>query len=306
MPIKIPNSLPARAILESENIFVMTEERASTQDIRPLRILLLNLMPTKIVTETQLMRLLSNTPLQIEIDLLQTSSYLPKHTSAQHLISFYNTFADIKEKKYDGMIITGAPVENMDFEAVGYWDELCEIMDWSKRNVFSTFHICWGAQAGLYHHYQIPKYPLDEKLFGVFAHTPCRTDCPLLRGFDDVFYAPHSRHSEIRIQDILRNPELELLSVSEDAGAYMIASRDGRQIFITGHPEYDPDTLASEYFRDLGKGLAIAMPKHYFTDDDPNQRPLDTWRAHAHLLYSNWLNYYVYQNTPYDLDHVSI
>lgn len=306
MPIKIPNSLPARAVLESENIFVMTEERASSQDIRPLRILLLNLMPTKIVTETQLMRSLSNTPLQIEIDLLQTSSYMPKHTSAQHLISFYHTFDDIKEKKYDGMIITGAPVENMEFESVGYWTELCEIMDWSKRNVFSTFHICWGAQAGLYHHYNIPKYPLDKKLFGVFEHTPCRTDCPLLRGFDDVFYAPHSRHSEIRIPDILRNPELELLSVSEDAGAYIVASRDGRQIFITGHPEYDPDTLASEYFRDLGKGLAISLPKHYFKDDDPNKRPLDTWRAHAHLLYSNWLNYYVYQNTPYDLDHASI
>ena len=306
MPIKIPDSLPARTVLESENIFVMTEERATSQDIRPLRILLLNLMPTKIVTETQLMRSLSNTPLQIEIDLLQTSSYMPKHTSMQHLISFYHTFDEIKSKKYDGMIITGAPIENMEFEDVGYWDELCKIMEWAKTNVYSSFHICWGAQAGLYYHYGIPKYPLEKKLFGVFPHTPCRTNCPLLRGFDDVFYAPHSRHSEIHIEDVLRKPELELLSVSEDAGAYIIASRDGRQIFITGNPEYDPDTLASEYFRDLGKGLPIEVPKNYFTDNDPNKRPLDTWRAHAHLLYSNWLNYYVYQNTPFDLDHAPI
>ena len=303
MPIKIPNLLPARSTLEKENIFVMTEERALHQDIRPLQILLLNLMPTKIATETQLMRCFSNTPLQIEIDLLQTSTYTPKNTSAEHLISFYCTFDQIKHKKYDGMIITGAPLENMDFEQVDYWSELCEIMEWSKTHVFSTLHICWGAQASLHYHYNIPKYALSKKLFGVFEHIPCKPEAPLLRGFDDIFFAPHSRHTEIHKEDILKVDDLEILAESEDAGVFLIASKNGRQIFVTGHPEYDPDTLATEYFRDLSKNLPIEIPKNYFKNDDPNQRPLDTWRAHAHLLYTNWLNYYVYQSTPYNLEH---
>lgn len=302
MPIKIPDLLPAKATLEKENIFVMTEERALHQDIRPLQILILNLMPTKIVTETQLMRCFSNTPLQIEIDLLQTSTYVPKHVSAEHLLSFYCTFDQIKDKKYDGMIITGAPIENMDFENVNYWPELCEIMEWSKTHVFSTLHICWGAQASLYYHYGVPKYALEKKMFGVFEHTPCKPESPLLRGFDDVFYAPHSRHTEIHKEDILKVDDLEILAESEDAGVFLISSRNGRQIFVTGHPEYDPDTLASEYFRDLSKGDPIEIPKNYFKNDDPNQKPVDTWRAHAHLLYTNWLNYYVYQSTPYNLE----
>lgn len=303
MPIKIPDLLPARATLEKENIFVMTEDRALHQDIRPLRILLLNLMPTKITTETQLMRCFSNTPVQIEIDLLQTSTYTPKHTSAQHLISFYCTLDQIRHKKYDGMIITGAPLENLEYEQVDYWPELCEIMEWSHSHVFSTLHICWGAQASLYYHYGIPKHLLSRKLFGVFDHTPCKPECPLLRGFDDVFQAPHSRHTEIRKEDILKVPELEILAESEEAGVFLLATRDGRRIFVTGHPEYDPDTLASEYFRDLSKGLPIDLPKNYFVNNDPHARPRVTWRAHGHLLYTNWLNYYVYQSTPYNLEH---
>ncbi len=303
MPIKIPDLLPARSILEKENIFVMTEERALHQDIRPLQILLLNLMPTKIATETQLLRCFSNTPLQIEIDLLQTSTYTPKHTSAEHLISFYKTFDQIKNRKYDGMIITGAPLENMDFEQVDYWPELCEIMEWSKKHVFSTLHICWGAQASLYYHYGVPKHQLPKKLFGVFEHTPCKPESPLLRGFDDVFFAPHSRHTEIHKEDIEKVSDLEILAESEEAGVFLISSKNGRRIFVTGHPEYDPDTLSGEYFRDLSKGLPIDLPKNYFKNDDPNQRPLDTWRAHANLLYTNWLNYYVYQSTPYNLEH---
>ncbi len=304
MPIKIPNRLPARKILEDENIFVMTEKRALHQDIRPLKILILNLMPTKITTETQLMRCLSNTPLQIEIDLLQTTTYTSKNTSEDHLRSFYCSFSDIKNERYDGMIITGAPVENMDFEEVDYWSELCEIMEWSKTNVHSTLHICWGAQAALYYHYGIPKYSLDKKLFGIFEHTPCKSAIPLLRGFNDTFFAPHSRHTANHIEDIEKNRKLELLAASEEAGPYLIASKDWRRIFLTGHPEYDADTLANEYFRDVNKGLPIEIPVNYFTDDDPNKPPIVSWRAHANLLYTNWLNYYVYQTTPYDLNEV--
>lgn len=303
MPIKIPNRLPARRILEDENIFVMTESRALHQDIRPLKILILNLMPTKITTETQLMRCLSNTPLQIEIDLLQTATYTPKNTSTEHLLSFYCRFEEIRNERYDGMIITGAPLENMEFEQVDYWQELCEIMEWSKSNVHSTLHICWGAQAALYYHYGIPKHALEQKLFGIFLHVPCKSTSPLLRGFDDVFYAPHSRHTANDAADIRKVRKLEILATSEEAGPYLIATRDGRHIFLSGHPEYDPDTLAGEYFRDLEKGLAVPLPKNYFTDDDPQKPPIVSWRAHAHLLYTNWLNYYVYQTTPYDLTH---
>ena len=306
MPIKIPDSLPARATLEGENIFVMTEYRAIHQDVRPLNLLILNLMPTKIVTETQLLRKLSNSPLQVEVELLQTASHTSQNTDAGHLSSFYTTFDKIKHRKYDGMIITGAPVENLDFTDVDYWPELCEIMEWSKTHVHSTLHICWGAQAGLYYHYGIPKYSLDKKLFGVFPHTttPQKRQSPLFRGFDDVFYAPHSRYTENKIEDILAQPELELLAVSEQAGVFAVKSENNRRFFITGHPEYDPDTLAREYFRDVNKGLDIAVPANYFPDDDPNNAPLVRWRSAAQLFYNNWLNYYVYQTTPYDLDKI--
>lgn len=302
MPIKIPSTLPAHKVLDSENIFVITESRALRQDIRPLRLVILNLMPTKIVTETQLLRCLSNTPLQIEIDLLQTSSYTSKNTSTDHLLAFYSTFDEIRQNKYDGMIITGAPVEQMAFEQVDYWNELCEIMDWTRHNVFSTFHICWGAQAGLYHHYGIQKYPTEKKIFGIFQHEVLNKHCPLTRGFDDHFYAPHSRHTEIHAEDILPHKDLQILSVSEEAGVYLLSSADGRQIFATGHSEYDPETLATEYFRDLGKNLPIDIPVNYFEGNDPSKPPRVTWRSHAHLLFSNWLNYYVYQATPYDLE----
>ncbi|MBR5479962.1 MAG: homoserine O-succinyltransferase [Clostridia bacterium] len=301
MPIKIPNRLPARKVLEGENIFVMTESRALHQDIRPLKILILNLMPTKITTETQLMRCLSNTPLQIEIDLLQTSTHVSKNTSADHLRSFYCNFDDIKHERYDGMIITGAPVENMDFEEVDYWPELREIMEWTKTNVHSTLHICWGAQAALYYYYGIPKHALDKKMFGIFRHKLCDSTEPLVRGFNDVFFAPHSRHTANRVEDIEKNKHLKLLAVSDEAGPYLAISKDGRRIFLTGHPEYDADTLAGEYFRDVNKGLPIDVPKNYFRDDNPENDPVVTWRAHANLLYTNWLNYYVYQTTPYDL-----
>lgn len=304
MPIKIPSGLPANQILESENIFVMAEMRAIQQDIRPLRLLILNLMPTKVVTETQLLRCLSNTPLQIEIDLLQTSSYVSKNTSADHLLAFYTTFDRIRHLKYDGMIITGAPVEHLDFEAVDYWSELCEIMEWSKTNVYSTFHICWGAQAALYYHYGVPKYPLDKKKFGIYAHDVLCPTSPLLRGFDDRFNAPHSRHTEVRAEDIEKHSGLRILSTSPEAGVYIVASADGRQIFITGHSEYDADTLATEYFRDVGKGLDIELPVNYFPDNDSSRSPQVSWRSHAHLLYTNWLNYYVYQGTPYDLNNL--
>ena len=301
MPIKIPDDLPATSILESENVFVMKEGRAYSQDIRPLRILLLNLMPTKIVTETQLLRLLGNSPLQVEVDFLYTSSYSPVHTSQEHLFKFYGTFDEVKSNKYDGMIITGAPIEQIPFEEVVYWPELCEIMEWSKNNVFSTLHICWGAQAGLYYHYGIPKYPLSQKMFGVFPHR-LRSDKPekLFRGFDDIFFVPHSRHTEIRHADIEQNPKLSILSESEESGAYAVADESRRNFFITGHLEYDPLTLKAEYDRDVSQGLPIHVPVNYYPENDPSQQPVVLWRSAANLFFTNWLNYYVYQETPYD------
>ncbi|HSV31853.1 MAG TPA: homoserine O-succinyltransferase [Atribacteraceae bacterium] len=301
MPIKIPNSLPAKHTLVNENIFVMDEDRAFHQDIRPLQIAILNLMPTKIVTETQLLRLLGNSPLQVEITLLQTGSYAGRYTPAEHMLAFYQTFEEIRERRFDGLVITGAPVEHLPFEEVTYWNELCSIMEWSKHNVFSTFHVCWGAQAGLYYHYGIPKYPLPAKMFGAFPHTVNRKHVRLFRGFDDVFFAPHSRHTEIRREDIARVLDLEILSESAEAGVYIVVSRDERQVFVTGHSEYDPLTLHSEYERDIAKGLSIDVPRNYYPDDDPSREPVVRWRGHANLLYVNWLNYYVYQETPYDL-----
>ena len=301
MPIKIPDSLPARATLEGENIFVMTEYRAIHQDMRPLNLLILNLMPTKIVTETQLLRKLSNTPLQIQVELLQMASHTSQNTDADHLSSFYTTFDKIKDKRYDGMIITGAPVENLDFTDVDYWPELCEIMEWTRTHVHATLHVCWGAQAGLYYHYKIPKYSLPKKLFGVFSHTAIKKQSPLFRGFDDEFYIPHSRHTENHVEDILKVPELELLAVSKEAGVFAVKSEDNRRFFITGHPEYDQDPLAREYFRDVDKGLPIDVPKHYFPNDDAGMEPIVRWRSSGQLFYTNWLNYYVYQTTPYDL-----
>lgn len=305
MPITVPDHLPAMEILQQENIFVMGESRAFHQDIRPLRIVILNLMPTKETTETHLLRLLGNTPLQVEITLLHPTTHESQHTSQQHLDAFYKTFAEIRWRRYDGMIITGAPIEHLAFEEVNYWPELQEILDWTRRNVTSTFHICWGAQAGLYHHYGIPKYPLGHKMFGVFPHAANKSSLngmTLLRGFDDVFYVPHSRHTEVRRADIEKVPALEILAESEEAGVYIVASQDGRQIFVTGHSEYDRGTLRAEYERDVAKGLAQAPPQNYFPHNDPTQTPLQTWRSHANLLYSNWLNYYVYQVTPYDLE----
>ena len=301
MPIKIANQLPAHETLESENIFVMTEDRAATQDIRPLRILLLNLMPTKIVTETQLLRLLSNTPLQVEIELLQTSTHTSKNTPQEHLIRFYKTFDQVRDERFDGMIITGAPVEHLAFEEVDYWQELCEIMAWSKTHVYSTFHICWGAQAALYYHYGVPKHPLEKKMFGVFEHRPLDLFHPLMRGFDDVYYVPHSRHTETRAHDIALVKDLQILSYSDMAGVHLLSDMQCRNFFATGHSEYDRDTLASEYFRDRDKGLSIDVPYGYFPDDDPSKTPVMRWRGTASLLFSNWLNYFVYQRTPYDL-----
>lgn len=304
MPIKIPDSLPARAVLEGENIFVMTEHRAMHQDIRPLNLLILNLMPTKIVTETQLLRKLSNTPLQISVDLLQTASYIGHYTDSSHLDSFYTTFDQIKDKKYDGMIITGAPVENMEFDQVDYWAELCEIMEWTKTHVHSTLHICWGAQAALYHHYGIPKRSLPQKLFGVYEHRVLKPNSPWFRGFDDIFYAPNSRYTEVWESDIRAVPDLEMMAVGDESGVFAVKSTDSRRFFILGHPEYDPDTLAREYFRDVDKGLDIAVPANYFPDDDPKNAPIVRWRSAGQLLYTNWLNYYVYQTTPYDLRNI--
>ena len=301
MPIRIPDSLPATATLESENIFVMTEYRALHQDIRPLKLLILNLMPTKITTETQLLRKLSNTPLQIDIELLQVVSHEAKNISEKHLESFYRTFDEIRGKRYDGMIITGAPVENMEFEAVDYWEELCRIMEWSKRNVHCTLHICWGAQAGLYYHFGLKKRQLDEKLFGVFEHTVIKRKSPFFRGFDDVFYAPHSRWTEIPLEEILKVPELELMATSSEAGVFAVKTESSRQFFVMGHPEYDRDTLALEYFRDVKAGKKIGVPRNYFPHDNPAQTPIVKWRSAAQLMYTNWLNYYVYQTTPYDL-----
>ena len=304
MPIKIPNALPATQTLENENIFVMTETRALTQDIRPLQVALLNLMPTKIATETQLARLLGNTPLQVELELVNTSSHKSKNTSEEHMLAFYKTFDEIKHRKFDGLIITGAPVEQMEFEEVGYWDELCEIMEWSKTNVHSTFHICWGAQAGLYYHYGVKKYPLEKKLFGVFPHVVERRSSILLRGFDEVFMVPHSRHTTVRREDIEAVPELKILASSPVAGVYAVSNEGGRQIFITGHSEYDRDTLKNEYVRDKTAGLPIEIPQNYFPDDDDTREPRVSWRSHANLIYSNWLNYFVYQTTPYDISTI--
>ena len=301
MPIRIPNDLPAAGILQQENIFVMPQDRAMTQDIRPLEIVLLNLMPTKIVTETQLSRLLGNTPLQVNLELMHTSSHVSKNTSQEHMLTFYKSFEELKHRKFDGMIITGAPVEKMEFEDVDYWPELCEIMEWSKTHVHSTFHICWGAQAGLYYHYGIKKYPLDEKLFGVFEHKVDHPKAILLRGFDDVFYAPHSRHTTVRREDIEKVWDLRIIASSPEAGVYAVQTKFGRQIFVTGHSEYDPDTLKKEYLRDKNLGLPIKPPVNYFPDDDDTKDPIVRWRGHANLLFSNWLNYFVYQTTPYDI-----
>ena len=304
MPIKIPDNLPASEILNSENIFVMSEARAFQQDIRPLKIIILNLMPTKIVTETQILRLLGNSPIQVDIVFLHPKTHTSKNTPEEHFVNFYNTFDEIKDQKFDGMIITGAPIEQMEFEEVNYWEELKVIMDWKFHNVTSTLHICWGAQAGLYYHFNIPKYPLDHKMFGVFKHTFNKINVKLLRGFDDEFFVPHSRYTEIRREDIEKVPELEILSESKESGVYIVATKDGRQVFVTGHSEYDPLTLKAEYDRDIDKGMDIAVPRNYFPEDDPNNPPLVKWRGHANLLFANWLNYYVYQETPYDRSEI--
>lgn len=301
MPIQIPNNLPAAGVLQQENIFVMSEDRAITQDIRPLEIVVVNLMPTKIITETQLSRLLGNTPLQVRVELMHTKSHTAKNTAQEHLLTFYKTFDELKDRKFDGMVITGAPVENMPFEEVDYWQELCQIMEWSTTHVQSTLHICWGAQAGLYYHYGINKHPLKKKLFGVFEHTKDYPRSILMRGFDDVFWVPHSRHTTVDRADIASIPELKILASSEEAGVYAVANKNGRQIFITGHSEYDADTLEKEYLRDKNQGLPISVPKNYYPNDDDTQRPIVRWRSHANLLFSNWLNYFVYQATPYDI-----
>jgi homoserine O-succinyltransferase len=304
MPIKIPDNLPATSILEGENIFVMREDRAYHQDIRPLKILLLNLMPTKIATETQFLRLLGNSPLQVEVDFIYTATYAPTNTPQEHLVKFYETFEDVRARRYDGMIITGAPVEQMPFEEVAYWDELCRIMEWSNTNVYSTLHVCWGAQAALYYHYGIPKYPLSAKMFGVFPHTLSLKHEKLFRGFDDLFYVPHSRHTEIRREDIVAHPELHILSESEVSGVYAVTDDRRRDFYITGHSEYDPFTLKSEYDRDVSQSLPINIPINYYPDDDPAREPVVRWRSSANLLFTNWLNYYVYQETPFDLSQL--
>ncbi|MFW5986000.1 MAG: homoserine O-acetyltransferase MetA [Halanaerobiales bacterium] len=304
MPIKIPNKLPAATTLKEENIFIMPEERALHQDIRALQIVILNFMPTKIVTETQILRLLGNSPLQVDITLLHPASHDSKNTSQSHLNRFYNTFSEIKNNKYDGMIITGAPVEHLDFNQVDYWDEFTIIMEWSLKNVFSRFYICWGAQAALYYHYGIPKYELPEKMFGVFPHRVCEKHTELLRGFDECFYAPHSRYTEIQKDDIEQIEELDILSISDRAGVYIVASSSRKEIYVTGHSEYDPLTLKQEYERDQKQGLNTGIPENYFPEDDPDRKPAVKWRAHANLLFSNWLNYCVYQKTPYDLNEI--
>ncbi len=303
MPIKVPNNLPAIEILQKEDIFVMDEDRAISQDIRELKIVILNLMPVKQETEVQLLRMLSNTPLQMEVIFLHPISHLSKNTPPEHMQQFYKTFPEIKSGKYDGMIITGAPVELLDFEDVGYWDELSEIMEWTKTHVTSTLHICWGAQAALYYHYDIPKYPLDEKMFGVFPHEKIKFE-KILQGLDDVVWIPHSRHSEVRREDIEKVENLDILLDSQESGVALVMSKDGRQIFATGHGEYDRKTLENEYKRDLAKGLAVKLPENYYANNDGLQRPIVNWYAHAYILFSNWLNYYVYQVTPYDLDHI--
>lgn len=301
MPIKITNELPAKTFLEQENVFVMTEDRANSQDIRPLKILILNLMPTKIATETQILRLLSNTPLQVDIELLQTVTHVSKNTSQEHLTKFYKCFDDVRNEKFDGMIVTGAPVEQMEFEEVDYWPELCEIFEWAKTNVYSTFYICWGAQAGLYYHYGLKKYPLKEKMFGIFEHRPLDLWHPLMRGLDETYYVPHSRHTEIRMDDIAKIKDLQVLSYSEKSGVHLLSDMECRNFFSTGHSEYDADTLAKEYFRDKDKGLDIQLPYNYFPDNDTTKKPVVKWRSTGILLFTNWLNYFVYQRTPYDL-----
>lgn len=301
MPIQIPNDLPATGILQQENIFVMTQNRAVSQDIRPLEIVVVNLMPTKVATETQLSRLLGNTPLQVRLELVHMSTHISKNVAQDHLVTFYKSFDEIKHRKFDGMVITGAPVEHMPFEEVDYWPELCRIMEWSKTNVHSTFHICWGAQAGLYYHYGVNKKQMEKKLFGVFKHHADYKRSILLRGFDDSFWVPHSRHTTVLREDIEKVPGLKIIASSEEAGVYAVMSKEGRQIFVTGHSEYDPETLKTEYLRDKNLGLPIDVPKNYFPDDDDTQEPLVRWRGHANLLFSNWLNYFVYQTTPYDI-----
>ncbi len=301
MPIKIPKNLPAYDMMTEENIFVMDEGRAASQDIRPLKVAILNLMPTKITTEAQIVRVLSNTPLQIDITLLTMETHKSTNTPEEHMKAFYRNFSDVKEEKFDGLIITGAPVENLEFDDVDYWDELCEIMRWSKKNVYSTLHICWAAQAGLFYHYGVKKYKLNEKMSGVFTHKNLMPAHPLLRGFDEEFAAPHSRHTEVRREDIEATGKLDILAESEEAGIYIVASKKRRLLYVTGHSEYDAETLKLEYKRDVSRGLNPKVPRHYFKNDDPTETPKNTWRAHAHLLFSNWLNYFVYQNTPYDL-----
>ncbi|APM39043.1 homoserine O-acetyltransferase MetA [Clostridium kluyveri] len=302
MPINIPNNLPASKVLKAENIFVMNENHAVRQDIRPLNIIILNLMPLKTVTEIQLLRLLSNSPIQVDISLMYLKSHNSKNTPAEYLIKYYETFEEIKDKKFDGMIITGAPVEKFEFEDVDYWKELTEIMDWSTRNVYSTMYICWASQAGLYHHFKVPKYALEQKISGIFSHTLNKANIKLFRGFDDVFHAPHSRYTFVKRNDIERVPELKIISESKEAGVYIVATKGGRQIFIAGHPEYDTLTLKSEYERDIALNLPIDVPKNYFPDDNPDKMPLSNWKSHSNLLFLNWLNYYVYQETPYDLN----
>lgn len=304
MPIQIPNNLPAAETLQQENIFVMTENRAISQDIRPLEIVLLNLMPTKVATETQFSRLLGNTPLQVHLELMHTTTHVAKNTSQDHLLNFYKSFDELKDRKFDGMIITGAPVEQMEFEDVDYWQELCQIMEWSKSHVHSTLHICWGAQAGLYYHYGVPKKELPEKLFGVFAHKADYKRSILMRGFDDIFWVPHSRHTTVLREDVEAVPGLKILASSEKAGVYAVMNKAGRQIFVTGHSEYDPDTLEKEYLRDKNQGLPISVPENYYPNDDDTMDPIVRWRGHANLLFSNWLNYFVYQTTPYDIMNI--
>ena len=304
MPLTLPDKLPAIELLKQENIFVMDTTRAASQDIRPLRIAVLNLMPLKITTETDLVRLLSNSPLQIELSFMKVKSHTSKNTPVEHLKAFYTDFEEMRHHKYDGFIITGAPVEHMDFEEVSYWEEMTEIFDWARHNVTSTLYICWAAQAGLYHHYGIPKYPLDKKMFGIFKHHVNNPELPLFRGFDDEFSIPHSRHTEVRREDMERCPELDILAESDESGVSVVMARGGREIFLTGHSEYSPLTLDTEYKRDLGKGLPIEMPKHYYRNDDPSQPPVVTWRGHANLLFNNWLNYYVYQATPYRVEDI--
>ncbi len=304
MPLRIPDKLPAIELLKKENIFVMDNSRATTQDIRPLRIVVLNLMPLKITTETDLIRLLSNTPIQMEIYFMKLKSHTPKNTPVEHMMMFYKDFSVLKEQKFDGMIITGAPIEQMEYEEVGYWPEITEIFDWARTHVMSTMYICWAAQAGLYHHYNIPKYPLEKKMFGVFQQVPLDLKLPIFRGFDDMFYMPHSRHTEIKREDILKNPDLTLLAESPESGVSIVMARDGREFFITGHLEYAPYTLDGEYRRDVGKRSDVGIPENYYRDNDPSKEPIVRWRAHANLLFSNWVNYYIYQETPYNINDI--